>query len=64
MAIETRFGGAATRAGMQALPQYELAEFARRYGLSAVKAKEILDRAGDDRTKADQLAALRRPPSL
>ena len=36
--------------------QYEVAYFARKHGISADKAKEILDRAGRSREKADALA--------
>ena len=61
MAIETRFGGNAKREGALQAKQYDLAEFARRYGLTAVKAQEILQLAGSDRDRADQLARLRRP---
>ena len=41
--------------------QYDLAEFARRHGISAVKAKDILERAGDSRESADLLAKRSKP---
>ena len=41
--------------------QYDLAEFTRRHGISAVKAKEILERAGDSRESADLLAKRSKP---
>jgi hypothetical protein len=41
--------------------QYDLADFARKHGISAVKAKEILERAGDSRESADLLAKRSKP---
>ena len=41
--------------------QYDLAEFSRRHGISAVKAKEILERAGNSRESADILAKRSKP---
>ncbi len=43
-------------------PQYDLASFARRHGLSASKAKEILDRAEGSRERADLLAQRSKAP--
>lgn len=48
----------------QGPPQYTVAEFARRHGLSAVRAKEILDMAGDSREAADLHAERRRPQEI
>ena len=36
--------------------QYEVAYFAKKHGISAEKARNILDRAGRSREKADELA--------
>jgi len=41
--------------------QYDLTDFARKHGLTAVKAREILDRAGTSRESADLLALRRKP---
>jgi hypothetical protein len=40
--------------------QYELAYFAQKHGISAAEAREILDRAGRSREKADALAETHR----
>lgn len=42
-------------------PGYDIADFARKHGLSAVRAKEILDRAGGSREYADLLAQRQKP---
>ena len=47
--------------GRRAETQYDLADFARKHGLSAVKAREILERAGDSRESADLLAKRNKP---
>ena len=49
------------KAGRGALKQYDLADFARKHGLSAVKAREILEKAGDSRESADLLAKRSKP---
>lgn len=63
MAIETRFGGGRTRDGARELPQYDIAAFAQKHGISAAKAKDILDRAGDSRETADLIAKRNKPMS-
>jgi hypothetical protein len=40
---------------------YEIADFARKHGLSAVKAREILEVAGNSRESADLLANRSKP---
>lgn len=47
--------------GRRTETQYDLADFARKHGLSAVKAREILERAGDSRESADLLAKRSKP---
>jgi hypothetical protein len=47
--------------GRAAPKQYDLADFARKHGLSAVKAREILEKAGDSRESADLLAKRSKP---
>lgn len=47
--------------GRPAAKQYDLADFARKHGLSAVKAREILEKAGDSRESADLLAKRSKP---
>jgi hypothetical protein len=42
-------------------PQYDLADFARKHGIGAVKAQQILDRAGGSREAADLLAKRSKP---
>lgn len=37
--------------------QYEVSYFAKKHGITAAKAREILERAGPSRRKADELAA-------
>ena len=49
------------RAKVNAEEQYEVAYFAQKHGLSASKAREILDRAGPNRKAADE-AAMRNKP--
>ena len=63
MPIETRFGGGCTNAGAKVLPQYDIAMFAQKHGISAAKAKDILDRAGDSRETADTIAKRSKPIS-
>ena len=63
MAIETRFGGGRTRDGAKELPQYDIAAFCQKHGISAAKAKDILDRAGDSRETADLIAKRNKPIS-
>jgi hypothetical protein len=41
--------------------QYEIADFARKHGLTAVKASEILALAGNSREAADTIANNRKP---
>ncbi len=43
------------------LAAYSVADFARKHGLSAVRAKEILDRAGPSPEYADLLAERGKP---
>lgn len=63
MAIETRFGGSRTREGAKPLPQYDIASFAQKHGISAAKARDILERAGDSRETADLMAKSAKPLS-
>jgi hypothetical protein len=41
--------------------QYEIADFARKHGLTAVKASEIVALAGSSREAADTIANKRKP---
>ncbi len=43
------------------LPQYDIAMFAQKHGISAAKAKDILDSAGDSRETADLIAKRAKP---
>jgi len=63
MAIETRFGGGRTNANAKELPQYDIAMFCQKHGISAAKAKDILDRAGNSRETADLIAKRAKPMS-
>jgi len=63
MAIETRFGGGRTRDSSKDLPQYDIASFAQKHGISAAKARDILEKAGDSRETADLMAKRSKPLS-
>ena len=63
MPIETRFGGDRTRGGANELPQYDIAAFCQKHGISAAKARDILEKAGSSRETADQLAKRSKPMS-
>ncbi len=63
MPIETRFGGGRTSAGAKDLPQYDIAGFCQKHGISAAKARDILEKAGSSRETADQLAKRSKPIS-
>lgn len=63
MAIETRFGGGRTRDGAKELPQYDIAAFCQKHGISAAKARDILEKAGSSREAADKLAKSAKPMS-
>jgi len=63
MAIETRFGGARTSDRAKELPQYDIASFAQKHGISAAKARDILEKAGDSRETADLIAKRAKPLS-
>ncbi len=63
MPIETRFGGGRTSAGAKELPQYDIAAFCQKHGISAAKARDILEKAGSSRDTADKLAKSAKPMS-
>jgi hypothetical protein len=63
MPIETRFGGGRTSSGARELPQYDIAAFCQKHGISAAKARDILEKAGDSRETADVLAKRSKPMS-
>jgi hypothetical protein len=49
------------RAKVSSEDQYEVAYFAQKHGLSASKAREILEQAGPNRKAADEAAARSKP---
>lgn len=49
------------RAKVNAEQQYEVAYFAKKHGLTASQARDILDRAGPSRKAADEAAARSKP---
>lgn len=48
--------GSQDRSRVSAEQQYELSYFAEKHGISPDRAREIIQRAGNNRVKADELA--------
>ncbi len=56
MADNKQMTGAQDRTRVSGEQQYEVAYFAQKHGLTAAQAREIIDLAGNDRARADELA--------